>query len=227
MSRFTLDDDLKKQNHFKVPENYFENFEVRKKFRLTNEFKQNSWVVPANYFETFEVRKQFALTDEYKQNPFAVPENYFATFEVNPSAVLETEEKQIPFTVPNNYFESLSERISERIAGTTARPAVAQWRSLRAQLAYAASFVLMICVGLGLFMTSEQSAKPITVAATSPIEFAEIITDELYRIDEQTLLQAAASAAVDNRKGNNVADEIILQYLANANISVNDIVSLY
>ena len=227
MSRFTLNDELKKERPFAVPENYFEKFEVRKKFTLTNEFKQNFFVVPQHYFETFEVRKKFVLTNEHKQNPFAVPENYFATFEVSPSAVLETEEKRIPFTVPNNYFESLSERIAERIAETTARPAVAQWRSLRAQLAYAASFVLMICVGLGLFMTSEQSAKPITVAATSPIEFAEIITDELYRIDEQTLLQAATSAAVDNRKGNNVADEIILQYLANTNISVNDIVSLY
>ena len=227
MSRFTLDDDLKKQNHFKVPENYFETFEVRKKFRLTNEFKQNSWVVPSNYFETFEVRKQFALTDEYKQNPFAVPANYFEKFEVKTSFVVETEEKKIPFTVPGNYFDNLSERIAERIADTTARPAVIQWRPLRTQLAYAASFVLLICMGLGLFMTSsEQPINSIAIAEQEFFELAEIAPEQLYRINEQTLLQAAVSAAASSKTAN-VADEIIMQYLASSNLSVNDIVALY
>jgi hypothetical protein len=193
-------------------------------FTLTDNFKQTPFVVPEKYFETFKVRK-FNLTDEFKRVPFTVPEKYFETLEVRKQVALTPEHKQIPFTVPANYFETLPLRIAEHIAAAAARPAAISWQTIRLRLSIVATFILLIIVGVGLLPFSSYTPPGIHSPILTEITPAEL---ELYVIDEQSLLHAAATMLPEKQFASGIYDDAIMHYLTNnSDISLTEIASLY
>ncbi|MDR2802369.1 MAG: hypothetical protein LBB31_04035 [Prevotellaceae bacterium] len=167
------------------------------------------------------------LNSELQHNPFVVPENYFETFTVRKSVALNSELKQNVFAVPEGYFDTLQERLSERIAHVRQQPAVLRWQPLRSQLAFAASFALLISVGYGVFSL----LKP--AATTLEKNYAEFIPNYLTQdIDEPALMQAVANKPKHegSEQGPVVVemdDDAIIRYLADADVSLNDIAATY
>ncbi len=75
-----------KKHGFKVPENYFENFEVKSSMETSKEKfllpKKSGFVVPEDYFESTELHTLDLLQKSAQKNGFKTPENYFENFEV-------------------------------------------------------------------------------------------------------------------------------------------------
>jgi hypothetical protein len=197
-------------------------------FILTDDFKQTPFVVPEKYFETFKVRK-FNLTNKFKRVLFTVPEKYFETLEVRKPVALTPEHKQIPFTIPANYFDVLPLRIAERIASPVSQAKAIPWQTIRMRLSFAATFILLITVGIGLLPFSSQTSttthpqhRPAILTEVTPTEL------DLYAIDEQTLLHAVATMIPEKQPASGLYDDAIMYYLTNnSDISLTEIASLY
>jgi hypothetical protein len=75
--------------------------------------------------------------------------------------------KDLPFTVPDGYFDNLTERIMQRCDGR--EPAHAQrlhlWSSIRAQLALAAGFALLVGLSYVAVKHATKLLQPATDAA--------------------------------------------------------------
>lgn len=70
---------------FKVPENYFQNFELKSSMTYSKEKfllpKKSGFLVPENYFESTELHPLDLLKKSSQNNGFKTPENYFENFE--------------------------------------------------------------------------------------------------------------------------------------------------
>ncbi len=167
---------------------------------------------------------RFTLNNELKQNPFAVPDNYFEGFVVKKSIALNDELRQNPFAVPEGYFETLQEHIVERVVEAKVQPSLSRWQPLRAQLAFALSFVLLVAVGYGTFSLLFQPKTQDRVVHENYAEIAPAYLSNM--VDEHTLLYAVANDS-EPQASQEISDDDIIQYLANANVSINDIAALY
>lgn len=110
--------------------------------------------------------------------------------------------KDLPFTVPEGYFERLPSRIMQRCDEREAvrGQRLLLWGSIRAQLAFAAGFALL--VGLSY------------LAARYATRLAQAPTDAAYDISlldlESFLLQAPDS---DDDESDSLDDDAIVDYL--------------
>jgi hypothetical protein len=166
---------------------------------------------------------KFILNDEYKQIPFVVPASYFNTFTVQKETALADECKQNPFATPATYFATLQERITDRIAETKPQTTGIRWQSIRMQLTFVASFVLLVGIGYGFFSFLQTPTPSLPPVADENTEMLRSYLSGI--VDEHTLLQAAASdghAVIDA-----LDDEAIIRYLNNTNVSLNEIAALY
>jgi hypothetical protein len=166
------------------------------------------------------MKQKVTLTREFKRNPFVAPENYFETFAIRKSITLNAGLKQNAFAVPCGYFDTLQERLTEHLASKTQQPSVIRWQPLRAQLAFAASFALLVSIGYGIFSL----LRPADAAPDS--HYAEIVPKYLSQIiDEPALIHAVANepkpVAVE------VENSAIIRYLADADVSLNEIAAIY
>lgn len=167
------------------------------------------------------------LNSAFKHNPFVVPENYFEAFTVRKSISLNNQLKQNVFAVPKGYFDTLQERITERLSNAKQQPAVLRWQPVRAQLAFAASFVLLIGVGYGVFSLLWPAA------VSSGKNYVEYIPSYLTQIiDEPVLIQAVVNKPKSEASEQKpvvveVDDDAIIRYLANVDVSLNDIAATY
>ncbi|MDR3350318.1 MAG: hypothetical protein LBN98_01555 [Prevotellaceae bacterium] len=167
------------------------------------------------------------LNGELQHNPFVVPENYFGTFSIRKSVVLNSALKQNVFAAPKGYFDTLQAHIVEAVANAKRSSSVLRWQPLRAQLAFAASFALLIALGYGVFsfLRPAATATEKNYAGSFPSYLSQII-------DEPVLIHAVANdsehaitrlhpavAAMDN--------DAIIRYLADADVSLNDIAATY
>ncbi|MDR2358231.1 MAG: hypothetical protein LBD87_00325 [Prevotellaceae bacterium] len=174
------------------------------------------------------MKHRVTLNSELQHNPFVVPENYFETFIVRKSITLNSGLKQNVFAVPEGYFDILQERITGNIAHAKRQLSVLRWQPLRTQLAFAASFALLISIGYGIFALLGHST------ATAEKSYAESFSNYLTQIiDEPVLIQAVANNHPEH-KSNKLQpivvernDDAIIRYLADADVSLNDIAATY
>ncbi|MDR3133168.1 MAG: hypothetical protein LBU42_04005 [Prevotellaceae bacterium] len=173
------------------------------------------------------MKHRVTLNSELKHNPFVVPGNYFEAFTVRKSVTLNSALKQNAFVAPEGYFNTLQERITESVANAKRQPSVLRWQPLRTQLAFAASFALLVSVGYGVFSLLWPAA------ATSEKNHAEFIPNYLTQIfDEPALIQAVVNKP--KHESNDLKpvvvemeDDVIIRYLADADVSLNDIAATY
>jgi hypothetical protein len=168
------------------------------------------------------------LNSAFKHNPFVVPENYFETFTVRKSIAFNNRLKESAFAVPEGYFETLQERITEsRLANAGQQPAVLRWQPVRAQLAFAASFALLIAVGYGVVSLLWRPA------AASDKSYAEFIPSYLSQvIDEPALIHAVVNEPKSETHEQKpvvveMDDDTLIRYLANVDVSLHDIAAIY
>jgi malate synthase len=136
---------------------------------------------------------------------------------------LTDEYKQNAFTVPDGYFDAIQDRLTERIAAKL-QPQLSWWRALRPQLAFAAGFVALIVAGYGgFYLLNNLKESPSTV----------VYYDDLYayaadmlNIDENTVLQLMAEDRYEDSSVD-IDTDAIINYLADARISLSDVASLY
>lgn len=113
--------------------------------------------------------------------------------------------KEFPFDIPEGYFSSLEERVRSRMEVEKEGKKVALWRTLRASLALAGAFILIIAVGSVILKNStgwfQKSSE--TIAEETSINNIE---DSL-----QTLLLAeqVEDTIINGDNAENVYDQII------------------
>lgn len=103
MKNFDLDKDKKINTGFKIPENYFEEFEnqlmQRISFEETTPKISAGFKTPDNYFESFEDRVMQSISFEENTEKittgFKIPENYFENFEDRIISKIQSEEKPV------------------------------------------------------------------------------------------------------------------------------------
>lgn len=173
------------------------------------------------------MKHRVTLNSELQHNPFVVPENYFETFSIRKSVALNSELKRNVFTVPEGYFGALQERITGNVANAKRQTPVLRWQPLRTQLAFAASFVLLISVGYGVsaLLWTSTTASEKHYAGSFPNYLAQII-------DEPALIQAVANnpkheSAERQPVVVEMDDDAIIRYLADADVSLHDIAATY
>ena len=173
------------------------------------------------------MKHRVTLNSELQHSPFVVPENYFETFAIRKSVALNIELKRNVFTVPEGYFDTLQERITEAVANAKRLSSVLRWRPLRAQLAFAASFTLLIGVGYGVFslLWPSTTASEKNYAGSFPNYLTQII-------DEPALIHAIANHSKhESAEWQPVVaemdDDAIIRYLADADVSLSDIDAMY
>ena len=195
-------------------------------FTIDNERKQLPFIAPDGYFDSFAVRQKFTLTDELKQLPYTVADSYFETFAVRCETLSleplarQSQWKQQPYTVPEGYFSDLPLRIADSI-GEVARPKIRRWRTLRTQVAVAASFLLLLFTGYGVFSTYQQSL-PVSITEDPLIG----IVLAYPNIDEHSLMKMAVEDD-DESASDALNDDAIIHYLATTNLNLADIAALY
>jgi len=137
--------------------------------------------------------------------------------------ILTDEYKQNAFTVPEGYFDRMQDKLSERIASMSQSHPVGWWRALRPQLAYAAGFVALIVAGYGgLHLLDRFSGSSTDM---TPDDFYAYATNAL-RIDEHTVLRLM-SEEMEEAQDSSVDTDAIINYLADARVSLSDIASFF
>jgi hypothetical protein len=173
------------------------------------------------------MKHRVTLNSELQHNPFVVPENYFETFSIRKSIALNSELKRNVFTVPEGYFDTLQERITAAVINAKRLSSVLRWQPLRAQLAFAASFALLISVGYGVFslLWPSTTASEKNYAGSFPNYLTQII-------DEPALIQAVVNNSKHGSAGLQpvvvaMNDDAIIRYLADADVSLSEIAATY
>ncbi|MDR1406077.1 MAG: hypothetical protein LBI89_02605 [Prevotellaceae bacterium] len=173
------------------------------------------------------MKHRVTLSSEFKHNPFVVPSNYFEEFVVRHGVTFDHKLKQNAFAVPDSYFDTLQERITARRTVARRQPAVWRGQPLRAQLAFAASFALLIATGYGIFSLLRPAviAPDNNHAAFSPKYFSQFMDESalihavVNELEPETGKPKPVTVAVDN--------DAIIRYLADADVSLNDIAAIY
>ena len=164
------------------------------------------------------------LNNELKQNPFCVPDGYFESLQEQADyrkCALDEELRQNPFGVPEGYFASLQEKIAERVADTTpqiAFPALDKRHSWHSQLAFAASFILLVGMGYGM----------LKLIAPATVNNSQLADDDIYTliqsvvpsISEATLMDAVLDDNSFVAETELIGSEDIIDYLSDANLSI-------
>jgi hypothetical protein len=132
--------------------------------------------------------------------------------------ILTDEYKQNAFTVPEGYFDAMQDRLSERIA-VEYQPSPSRWRVLRSQLAFAASLMALVVAG-GLYLLTDLKESTPTAMYDDLYAYAA----DMLNIDESAVLQLMAE---DNYDDFAIDTDTVINYLADARISLSDIASLY
>jgi hypothetical protein len=139
------------------------------------------------------MEKKFILTDEHRQNAFGVPDGY---------------------------FEAMQDRLSERIAAKN-QPQQGWWKAVRPQLAFAASFVILMVAGYtGIHLLN--NLQGIVLDAVQDDTYVYVV--DILNIDENTVLDLMSEER--NQHDSSVETDAIIHYLADARISLADIASL-
>jgi hypothetical protein len=134
--------------------------------------------------------------------------------------ILTEEHKQNAFTVPEGYFETMQDRLIERISVET-QPQPGWWQALRPQLTFAAGFVALVIMGYGgLYLLN--SLKETSSGAMYDDDLYAAAADML-KIDEDAVLRVLSE---EKHSDSSVDTDAIINYLADANISIADIASL-
>jgi len=131
--------------------------------------------------------------------------------------ILTDEYKQNAFTVPEGYFDVLQDRLSERIAAESP-PAPSRWRVLRPQFAFAAGLTALVVAG-GLYLFNLKESSP-----TMMYDDLYAYAADVLNIDEGAVLRLMAEDKQDDFA---VDTDAVINYLADARISLSDIASLY
>jgi hypothetical protein len=132
--------------------------------------------------------------------------------------ILTDEYKQNAFTVPEGDFDAMHDRLSERIAATTQSPP--SWRRiLRPQLAFATGLMALVVAG-GLFLFNNLEESYPTMMYDDFYAYAA----DMLNIDENTVLHLMIE---DRHDDSSIDTDVIINYLADASISLSDIASLY
>lgn len=117
--------------------------------------KKQGFKVPENYFENFEVRSSLAYSKEKfllpKKSGFAVPENYFESTELHPIDLLKKSSQKNGFKTPENYFENFEVQLPKtKIYTTLLRSRMFQLTAIAASL--------LILLGLGNLLSLDKSS---------------------------------------------------------------------
>ncbi len=125
--------------------------------------------------------------------------------------------KQNAFEVPKGYFDVLEEKVTERIA-VVSQPQPSWRKALRPQLAFAAGFVALVIAGYGGLHLLNQLKSPAIKGVSEDIyAYADMLD-----IDENAVI----NLMTEKKHDPSIETDAIINYLADANISLTDIASL-
>ena len=172
-------ENLNKENVFKTPEGYFENFSDKLFKRLQKNVNVEKVEVP------HKVSVKVNLEEIKKENIFIVPENYFKELSSNINksielgfynvddndqeieedlGILNSIEKKNIYSIPEGYFENLKVEIESKTIDENKKPLknkiisfIPQW--LTYSTSVAAVFVLMF-VGYGFYKINQPVQEP-------------------------------------------------------------------
>jgi hypothetical protein len=157
------------------------------------------------------------------KNPFGTGADYFDDFQSKLNSRIETYEewkteapilsnipKYNPFEVPAGYFDELPMLIVKRTAAE--KPAAFEWLKMLFRPNFAIPVLTVICIAIAGIHYLDQKPE-----MTSPIAEEITLEDQLQNIDENTLIDAIASASVNENEADN-ENETIKDYLLDNNI---------
>ena len=120
--------------------------------------------------------------------------------------------KEFPFDIPQGYFSTLEERVRAKMECETESKSVRVWRILKATVALAAAFLLIIGLGgvILKYTTGEIKSNNLSIAEQTDEEITDslqsiILTDRIYAaVVEGEDVEDAYNLAIEN-----VSEEII------------------
>ncbi|MCL2097207.1 MAG: hypothetical protein FWH23_00405 [Bacteroidales bacterium] len=132
---------------------------------------------------------------------------------------LTEEHKQNAFKTPEGYFDAMQDRLTARIAVET-QPQLGWWATLRPQLAFAAGFVALVIAGYGgMYLLNSINNSSSDIAND---DFYAYVIDML-NVDENAVLRVLSEDAQEHPS---IDADAIMNYLADASISLSDFASL-
>jgi len=134
--------------------------------------------------------------------------------------ILTDEYKQNVFAVPEGYFDAMHERLTERIAAET-QLQPSWWQALRPQLAFALGFVALVITGYGGLYLLNSLRGPSTDTTQQHDLYA--YAADMLDINENDILSVMSE---EKHPASAMDTDIIISYLADANLSLADIASL-
>lgn len=167
------------------------------------------------------------LSSQSGKNPFRVDDSYFDEFstslnnmitnleEIEAEApLLSSIPKYNPFDVPAGYFDELPTIIQELTAVGQPRMSVKEWLLQLIRPNFAIPVVVTIVIAIATINLVNKQVQQTSIDATADLSLEE----QLYPIDEATLVDLLS----DNNDGNNTkqisADENIADYLIDNNV---------
>lgn len=124
--------------------------------------------------------------------------------------------KEFPFGVPDGYFASLEERVRDKMKVETEAPNVAVWRTLRASLALAAAFILIVALG-GVILKYTTGAFQNNSETLAQQTQDEIVADSIQTLFLAEQIYQAVAEGEDVEEAYSQALETI-----NANLAESD-----
>ncbi|MDI9311156.1 MAG: hypothetical protein QM535_13145 [Limnohabitans sp.] len=208
MKNFDLESSKKINSGFKIPENYFEEFEEqlmqRISFEETTQKTSTGFKTPEFYFETLEDRLlqriNFEENNEKTTTGFVTPNDYFETFEERLLQRINFEEnnKKIAtgFTIPENYFENIEDNIISQINSKEKSIKVVSFLQRKSVWISGIAATLIISLGTFFYFNQVETQNNISTkeylaysSDLSTYEIANELTDaEITKLENELVL---------------------------------------
>ncbi len=158
----------------------------------------------------------FKATDDYFEHFTARIQNAVNSFEEikEEAPALASIPKYNPFEVPKDYFDYLPSRVQESVIKSKSKNVFVEWLILLIKPRFAFPVVITFLIAVaGIKFMNNNAAFPQTEVAE------EISTeDQLYNIDEATLIESVAATDINEVKVMPAEDASIQNYLIENNV---------
>jgi hypothetical protein len=216
MSNQENNQNKKQEEHFNVPNGYFEKSaanilnkieweEEMKLYPLLGKLKSNiGFIIPENYFEKSEIKIETLAYEKLaaieRLNAFNVPDNYFVekTFvikaalnseeqELSEMPILKNLSKQNNFDLPESYFEENKIEIKNLLVKNKSAKIIPLSFS---RMVMAAAAILIISLGLWVYKTYYQTVVVEDCGTLACIEKRELLkSKQLENLDNDELYE--------------------------------------
>lgn len=216
MSNKENNQNKKQEEHFDVPEGYFQKFgsKIQNKIEWEEEMKlfpflyklknHSGFVVPEQYFQKSEIQLEISLYKKLagfpKRNVFNVPENYLEkksiilkselldmANELDEMPFLKNLEKQNGFDLPESYFDKNKTIIKDLLIKNKSGKIIPLSFS---RMVLAGAAILVISLGLWVYKTYYQSVTVEDCGTLACIEKRELLkSKQLENMDNDELYE--------------------------------------